>query len=117
MSERSKKSYGRYLADVMGGGFLSKDSVIKLFPFILYIVFLLMINITNTYIAEDMSREIARLNRVVEERHVEYIYLRSEITKLTKQSELALMLNDKGIKESVEPLRKIVVEKKGGDDE
>ena len=36
------------------------------------------------------------------------------ITKVTKQSNMAVMLKDKGIKESVEPLRRIVVEKEGG---
>lgn len=106
----------KILADVMGGTFLSGDSVIKLFPFIMYVVLLLMLNITNTYLAEDMSREIARLNRELEERHVEYIYLKSEITEITKQSNLAIKLKDKGIKESVEPLRLIEVEEEGGED-
>lgn len=104
------RGFGRFMADVMGGTFLSKDSVIQLFPFILYVVFLLMLNITNTYIAEDMSREVARLERQAEELHVEYIYLRSEVTKLTKQSNLAKILKDRGIKESVDPLKKIVIE-------
>ncbi len=103
------KRFGRFMADVMGGTFLSKDSVIQFFPFILYVVFLLMLNITNTYVAEDMSRELAKLERQVEELHVEYIYLRSEVTKLTKQSNLAKMLEDRGIKESVDPLKKIVI--------
>lgn len=107
--EIMSKRFGRFMADVMGGTFLSKDSVIQFFPFILYVVFLLMLNITNTYVAEDMSRELAKLERQVEELHVEYIYLRSEVTKLTKQSNLAKMLEDRGIKESVDPLKKIVI--------
>lgn len=107
----------KVIADIMGGDFFSKDSFVSLFPFLLYVVFLLMIYITNVYIAEDVSREIARMNRRAEDLHVEYVYLESEITKITKQSNMAKMLKDKGIKESVEPLRKIVVDKKGGGDE
>ena len=39
------------------------------------------------------------------------------ITKITKQSNMADMLKSKGIKESVEPLKRIVVTKEGGRDE
>lgn len=105
------------LSFVMSGAVFSRESVIKLFPFILYVVLLLMIYITNVYIAEDMSREIARYTRLSEERYVEYIYIKSEITSVTKQSNLAKMLRDTGIKESVDPFKKIVVEKEGGNDD
>lgn len=116
MSEKSNKS-NRIIADIMGGDMFSKDGFVNLFPFFLYIVFLSMLYITNIYIAEDVSREIARLEREVEELHVEYVYLQSEITKTTKQSNMVKMLKDKGIKESVEPLKKITVKKEGGKDE
>lgn len=111
---RGKSKANRLVADIMGGDIFTKDGFVSLFPFLIYIVFLSMFYITNVYIAEDMSREIARLNRKVEDLHVEYVYLKSEITKVTKQSNMAVMLKDKGIKESVEPLRRIVVEKEGG---
>ena len=113
--KRSKVS--RLMADIMGGDIFSKDGFVNLFPFFFYIVFLSMFYITNVYIAEDMSREIARLNRKIEDLHVEYVYLKSEITKITKQSNMVNMLKTKGIKESVEPLKKIVVDEKGGCDE
>lgn len=102
------------LSYVMSGDVFSKESVVKLFPFVLYVVLLLMIYITNVYVAEDVSREISRYNRLSEERYVEYIYLKSEITNITKQSNLAKMLNNTGIKESVDPFKKIIVEKEGG---
>ncbi len=111
---KGKAKAGRLIADIMGGDIFTKDSFVSIFPFLFYIVFLSMFYITNVYIAEDMSREIARLNRKIEDLHVEYVYLKSEITKVTKQSNMAVMLKDKGIKESVEPLRRIVVEEKGG---
>lgn len=107
----------KLIADIMGGDIFSRDGFVNLFPFFFYIVFLSMMYITNVYIAEDTSRDIAKMNRKVEELHVEYVYLKSEITRITKQSNMVNMLKDKGIKESVEPLRKIVVYEKGGRDE
>lgn len=112
-----KTNLNRLIVDIIGGDIFSKDSFVSLFPFFFYIVFLSMFYITNIYIAEDMSREIASLNRKVEDLHVEYVYLESEITKITKQSNMVDMLKNKGIKESVEPLKKIVVDKEGGRDE
>ena len=107
----SKVSY------VMSGAVFSKEAVVKSFPFILYVVFLLMLYIGNIYVAEDISREISRFNRLSEERYVEYIYLKSEVTSITKQSNLARMLKNTGIKESVDPFKKIVVPKEGGEDD
>ena len=105
------------VSGVMGGAMFSKDNFVSLFPFLFYVVGLLILYITNVYIAEDVSRDIDKLNRKAEDLHVEYVFLESEITKITMQSNLAKMLKDKGIKESVEPLKKIVVRKEGGVDE
>ena len=119
VSEKPKKSgvVKRAVISVMGGDVFLKDGFVNLFPFFLYIVFLLMLYITNIYIAEDMGKEMSKTNRRIEDLHVEYVYLKSEITKITKQSTMVNMLKAKGIKESVDPLRKIVVEKEGGHDD
>ncbi len=107
----------KVIMDVMGGKMLSREGFVRLFPFVIYVVVLSMLYITNIYIAEDISRETARLKSKVENLHVEYVYLQSEITRITKQSNMVEMLKDKGIKESVDPLRKIIVVKEGGSDE
>ena len=119
MTDKSNRGAraNRVIADIIGGDIFSKDGFVNMFPFFLYVVFLLMIYITNIYIAEDVSRDIEKTNRKVEDLHVEYVYLKSEITKITKQSNMVNMLKAKGIKESVDPLRKIVVDKEGGRDE
>lgn len=109
-----KKTKKNGLATVLGGDLLVNEGFLKLFPFLMYVVFLLMLCIANTYIAEDVNREIARLNKQEESLHVEYVYYNSEITKYTTQSNLVRKLEKKGIKESVVPLRKIVVDRKGG---
>ena len=100
---------------VLGGDLLVNEGFLKLFPFLMYVVFLLMLCIANTYIAEDVNREIARLKKQEESLYVEYVYYNSEITKYTTQSNLVRKLERKGIKESVVPLKKIVVNREGGE--
>lgn len=112
-----KNNINRTIADVMGGNFFSKDSFVNFFPFLIYIVVLSMLYITNIYIAEDTSREISKMNAKAEDLYVEYVYMKSDVTEATKQSNLAKMLKNKGIKESLEPMKMIRVEKKGGLDE
>ena len=111
-----KKNINKTIADVMGGNFFSKDSFVNFFPFLIYIVFLSMLYITNVYIAEDTSRDISKTNAKAEDLYVEYIYMKAEITEATKQSNLAKMLKNKGIKESLEPMKIITVEREGGDE-
>ena len=42
-----KNNINRTIADVMGGNFFSKDSFVNFFPFLIYIVVLSMLYITN----------------------------------------------------------------------
>ena len=105
----SKEIKSSFFKNYLGGDVFSKDSVIKQLPFLLYVVFLLMVYISNTYIAEDMKLDIIKSNKILEERRVEYISIKSEITTRTKQSELSKKLGVKGIKETIEPVKKIVV--------
>lgn len=102
---------GSFFKNYLGGDVFSKDSVVKQLPFLLYVVFLLMIYISNTYVAEDMKAGIKKTSRLIEEKQIEYIMVNSEITALEKQSELAKKLKNKGIGEAVEPAILIVVDK------
>lgn len=111
----SPKTKKNGLIAVLGGDLLVNEGFLKLFPFLMYVVFLLMLCIANTYIAEDVNREIARLKKQEENLYVEYVYYNSEITKYTTQSNLVRKLERKGIKESVVPLKKIVVNREGGE--
>ena len=107
-----KEKKGSFFNEYLGGDVFSKKTVINQLPFVLYVVFLLMLYITNTYIAEDINREVLIKTKLLDEKHVEYVYNKSEITRMTKQSELAKILKNKGIKESVEPLKKITINNK-----
>ena len=68
-----KKNKGSFFNEYLGGDVFSKKTVIKQMPFVLYVVFLLMLYITNTYIAEDINREVLTKTRLLDEKHVEYM--------------------------------------------
>ena len=97
--------------DVLGGAFLKKKKVVKLLPFILYLTFLALLYIANTYYAEKKVREIADIRSEMKELRYEYITTKSELMHNTKQTEIAKHLSAFGIEESTQPPHKIYLEK------
>lgn len=93
--------------NVLGGSFLIKESFARQFPFVVTTTILLMVLITNTYIAESRTREIAESTRRLNDLHVEYIQLKSEIMQASKQSVLSKNLSGLGIKALMEPVKRI----------
>lgn len=101
------------LFDILGGRYLRKFDAREHLPFALWVLLLLILWIGNTYLAEDMNREIVVKSRELKKLRVESVYLDSEVTKATTQSEMSRRVKNLKIVESVEPLRKIIVEKGG----
>ena len=95
---------------VLGGRFLVREKFTKQFPFMVYITLLLMAVITNTYIAEEKNRELTQATKRLNDLQVEYIQVKSAIMEASKQSVLARKLKGTGIKETIEPLKRINIE-------
>ncbi len=105
--ERKKK---RSVMSILGGKFLVREEISKQFPFLVYVTVLLMIIITNTYIAEERVRELAKTSKRLNDLQVEYVQIKSEIMEASKQSILVKRLAGTGLKEAVTPLKRIEVE-------
>ena len=101
---------GKTLMTVFGGKYLVTRGIAQQFPFLVYVTILLMILITNTYVAEEKSREITQTTKRLNDLQVEYVQLKSAIMEASKQSVLARKLKDTGIKETIEPLKRINIE-------
>ena len=101
----------RPIVDVLSGNFLAGDKVVKNLPYTLFIVFVGLVYIANGYLAEDTVREINKVGNELKELRSEYITTKSDLMYTTKQSELAKIIEERGLglKESFDPPRKIVV--------
>ena len=95
---------------VLGGNYLVREILTKQFPFMVFITILLMAIITNTYVAEERSREVAQTTRRLNDLQVEYIQVKSAIMEASKQSVLSKKLKGTGIKETIEPLKRINID-------
>jgi hypothetical protein len=88
--------------NILGGSFLTREDFSKIFPFLVYLTLLLMLIITNAYIAENTSRTIKNNTVRLRDLRVEYTYAKSAFTKESTQTIMIDKLAKEGIKESLE---------------
>jgi hypothetical protein len=102
----------RNVGSVLTGAFLSKERAVRALPFIFFLTFMALCYIANGYYAESQIRKQNALTNQLKELHSEYIISKSQLSDMSKQSEVAKRIESLGIKESVEPPRKISVHTK-----
>ena len=105
--ESKKKKSSKRVMSVLGGTFLVREKFTKQFLFLAYVTLLLMVIITNTYIAEEKNRELTQATKRLNDLQVEYIQVKSAIMEASKQSVLVKRLQGTGLKEATEPLKRI----------
>lgn len=110
--QKNKNFFQRYIFDVLGGDFLANKWARKQTNYLLFLATIALVYIANSYYTEDIARKIDKINRELKELQFEYISTKSEVMHHGKQSELARKLQPTGLKESVEPVKKIIISKK-----
>lgn len=101
---------GRSIGGFLGGEMIQTGT----FRYLYYLIFtavLAFIYIANNYYAEDKIRQINQRRKEIKEIRYEYITTKSELTSMTKQSQIAKKLKNKGIKESTDPINTIQIKK------
>jgi hypothetical protein len=107
---KAKKGFiTKSLSAVFSGTFLNHEKLIKHIPFILFICLITLLYIANGYYADDKIRKVNKLTNELKELRSEYISTRSDLMFKSKQSEVAKSAEKLGLKESIEPPKKIVI--------
>lgn len=108
--KNKKFSLNNFFFAFFGGGMLSSDKFLRWFPFLIYLVFLAMLYITNTFIAEDMGAEITDTKQLINDYQYEYSSNVMRIVELSKRTSLGKVLAPMDIADSEEALRVFVNE-------
>lgn len=109
--ERKEHKFGS-VKDILDGSLIANDFILKQLPYIVFLVVMAFVYIANRYHAEKMVRESIELSKEISELRSQAITISSELMFISKQSEVAKLVESRGIglKESVEPPRKIIIE-------
>ncbi len=110
--ERKEQKFGS-IKDLLDGSLIANDFVLKQLPYIVFLVILAFIYIANRYHAEKVVRASIELTKEINDLRAEAITTSSELMFNSKQSEVAKLVESKGLGliESVEPPKKIIIEK------
>lgn len=92
-------------------GVISKEAASEMMPFVIFIAFLGMVYIGNRHFAEKNIREIGKLNKEVKELSWDFKTLKAELMLKSTQTEVARKVDTFGLREPVEPPKKILVTK------
>ena len=111
-AKKSKKMIAarKYIKFLNVFGIFNKDMLLSILPFILFLMVIALTYIANSYQAERTIREIDGISKELKTLRTEYITGKSELMFVSKQSEVARLVEPQGIKESVEAPVKIMIE-------
>jgi hypothetical protein len=105
------KNTARSFIKLLNGEFLTRKMVMQMLPFVLFLSFIAILYISNTYYAEKTIRNINSLHDELKELKAESITTRADRMFKSKQSEVAKQAAKIDLKESLDPSVKIVAEK------
>jgi hypothetical protein len=109
MKEKKSNKVVRSFQSVVSGSFLSRKETLRFLPFLIFISLLAVLYIANGYYAESKMRRQNKLTEELKELRSEYLITKSDLMFVSKQSEVAKSVAVLGLKESVEPPKKIIV--------
>jgi hypothetical protein len=97
--------------DLIDGSALNIASIAKQLPFIMFMVFLAVVYITNRFHAEKIVRRLDTMNILVKELRAEQITTATELMNLSKPSKVQELINSKGLglNEPLRPPYKILI--------
>ena len=108
-SHISREKLGKSMHSVLDGTFLTKKRVVSGLPFVIFLLVLGILYITNIFRVEKNKRQLDDLEENLRELRYEYISSQSRLMFESKPSEVSQKLTETGIKESLVPPSKIQV--------
>jgi hypothetical protein len=92
------------LKELIGGGVLSRESVVRQIPFVLFLFVLLVFYIGNQYQGARVMKKVIQVESRLKVLKTESITTTFERMEMSKQSEVVRMIEEKGL-----PLKQAVL--------
>ena len=108
-AKEKSESPKNFLTTFLTEGVVSKEAATEMMPFIIFLSMLAMVYIANRHFAEKNIREIDKLGKEVKELSWDYKTLKADLMLRSTQTEVAKQVDTLGLKESVEPPKKIII--------
>ncbi|MCL2413653.1 MAG: FtsL-like putative cell division protein [Bacteroidales bacterium] len=97
---------------ILDGSIITQDKFLQHLPYIIFLACLSILLIANNYATVRIAREANRISRELPELRTEHLATLSEYLRKKQQSEIARRLEDVGIRESVVPPKRIIINRR-----
>lgn len=108
---KSDAKTGRLVKSILDGSILNWENVARYLPFLIFLTFIALIYIANSYMAQKTYRQIELTKNEIKELRSKHIAVKSELMYKSKQTEVAKRVEDLGLEESKVPPRIIKIKK------
>jgi len=98
---------GSTVRSVLDGSILLKEQILGSIPFLIFLTFIGILLIANTYITESSSRKVEQLTKEITELRIRHKLIKSDLMYLTNQSEVTRRLATRGLLPSTVPPMRI----------
>ena len=99
----NKKKNNTILSSLLKGDFISDKKNQRQFPFLIFIIILLMINIRTSFHAEKLIMKSNSLEKQVYDLRLVYITTKSDLMKFYRRSKIEDLVKEIGLESSKNP--------------
>jgi len=116
VENKSNKKNRPGLKSILGGSILASEKVVRQIPFLVFIVVLGMLIITNRNLSEKTIRKIEAVQDTLKELKAESVTHETKLMEINRPSEVTKRVTERGLGliEPKEPAKKIKVKKEEG---
>ena len=100
---KTKSETQNTISSILKGEFIAEKSNAKLIPFLLLIVFLVLVNIRSSFYAEKLLKESISLEKEVADLRLVYITRKSDLMSMHRRSVIENIVQNQGLKTAVNP--------------
>ena len=100
---KTKSETQNTISSILKGEFIPEKSNTKLIPFLLLIVFLVLVNIRSSFYAEMLLKESISLEKEVADLRLVYITTKSDLMSMNRRSVIENIVQNQGLKTAVNP--------------
>tara|TARA_B100000767_G_scaffold66565_1_gene62960 strand:- start:2197 stop:2529 length:333 start_codon:yes stop_codon:yes gene_type:complete len=100
---KTKSETQNTISSILKGEFIAEKSNTKLIPFLLLIVFLVLVNIRSSFYAEMLLKKSISLEKEVADLRLVYITTKSDLMSMHRRSVIENIVQNQGLKTAVNP--------------
>jgi len=100
---KTKSETQNTISSILKGEFIAEKSNTKLIPFLLLIVFLVLVNIRSSFYAEMLLKESISLEKEVADLRLVYITTKSDLMSMHRRSVIENIVQNQGLKTAPNP--------------